>query len=126
MSPAPQRDVETNKAQRPKEQGLVLGVLLLAVLIVPQIVAVVTAGWTSGTLAKGSQMILQGLHMQYFGVLFLLSYFFDSKCFFFRWLIWVCEHLTMPRSRRMAFFYFALGFGLGTWVLLIGLGVVPP
>jgi len=58
------------------------------------------------------------------GVMFLASYFFEHKTFFFRALIWVCENFSRPPGRGMAFFYAALGFGLGGFAFLRGIDLV--
>lgn len=77
-----------------------------------------------GPVTKGPDAIIGGIYLQFWGLLFLLSYFFSHKCFFFRGLIWICENFSSPKGRKMAFFYFALAFGIGTTVLLTGIGVI--
>ena len=68
-------------------------------------------------------MTLLGLYIMAWGFMFLASYYFGHKSFFLRALVWVCEHFSYPRGRKMAFFYFALAFGLGLMALLAGLGI---
>ena len=58
------------------------------------------------------------------GAMFLASYFYSHKTFFFRGLIWVCEHWSSPKGRGMAFFYAALALGLGSMATLSGLGLI--
>lgn len=56
--------------------------------------------------------------------MFLVSYFYSHKTFFFRGLIWVCEHWSSPKGRGMAFFYAALALLLGGLATLSGLGLI--
>ena len=70
-------------------------------------------GFELGSVTKGPASILAGIYLQFWGILFLLSYFYPHKTFFFRGLIWVCENVSHPKSRKMAFFGFALAFGFG-------------
>lgn len=72
-----------------------------------------------------TESIYTGLYLQIWGILFFLSYFHSHKTFFLRWLIWVCEHLSAPRGRKMAFFYFALAFGLGSISIFNGISAAP-
>jgi hypothetical protein len=106
--------------ERPSEPGYLLGWLIIGVLILFQ-----ALGFAVGlpTEHKGrATFILTGLYLQLWGFLFLAAYFFAHKTFFFRGLIWVCEHFSRPRGKGMAFFYFALAFVLGTMALFRGLG----
>lgn len=68
--------------------------------------------------------VLLGVFQQYLGILWLLSYFCRQRSFLFRALMWVCEHFSSPSSSLMAFFYFALGVGMGTCLILHGLGLL--
>jgi hypothetical protein len=74
--------------------------------------------------AKGVATVLGGLYVIYLGVLFLLSYFFSDACHIFSFLSYLCEECSYPAGRRMAWFYFALSFLIGSGVLLVGLGVL--
>jgi len=56
--------------------------------------------------------------------MFLASYFYSYKTFFFRGLLWFCEHLSFPASRKMAFFYFALALFIGGMGVLKGLALL--
>jgi len=108
---------------KPKnETGLVLGIAIIAVLIVLML-AVSYYGFKLGPLKQGPTAILLGIYIQFWGILFLLSYFYSHKTFFLRALIWMCENFSSPKGRKMAFFCFALAFGLGTAVLIQGLGL---
>ena len=65
--------------------------------------------------------VFLGFYIIYWGVLFLLSYFFSDASYVLRALIWVCEHFSHPRGRYMAFFYFGLSVLLGSGALLAAL-----
>ncbi|MCL2523329.1 MAG: hypothetical protein FWF17_01885 [Betaproteobacteria bacterium] len=62
-----------------------------------------------------------GLYILAWGFMFLASYYFSHKTFFFRALIWVCEHFSCPASRKMAFFYFAIAVAIGGSSLFSGI-----
>ena len=111
-----------NESSNPKESGITLGVALIA-LMVALVAAGVTSGLKPGPLRPGWPTFITGVSMMAWGAMFLGSYYFDHKTFFFRALIWVCEHLSRPKGRRMALFYAALGFGLGGLGVLVGLGL---
>ena len=68
--------------------------------------------------------LITGVYTLGIAALFLLAYFFESESVVFRGLIWVCEHLSFPASRKMAFFYAGLGGVLGTVAILQGLGII--
>jgi len=74
--------------------------------------------------SRGIGTILGGLYIVYLGVLFLLSYFFSEACYVFSFLSYICEACSTPAGRRMAWFYFALSMVVGSWLLLIGFGVL--
>jgi hypothetical protein len=75
-------------------------------------------------LGKSTEFILSGVYVWVIGLLFLLAYYFEEKAIVFRSLIWVCEHFSSPRGRKMAFFYFGLAAILGTMAILQGFGVI--
>jgi hypothetical protein len=68
--------------------------------------------------------VLGGVYSIYLGVLFLLSYFFPDRTYVLNILRYVCEECSRPASRYMAWVYFAVLVGVGSWLLLIGLGVL--
>jgi hypothetical protein len=105
------------------ETGLLLGFVSIMLLVV-LLVATLVVGFPSGHFSQDRGTVLMGIYLMVWGVMFLGSYFYDNKSFFFRGLMWVCEHFSSPASRKMAFFYFALGFFGGSVVLLVGLGIV--
>ncbi len=104
------------------EKGLGLGVSIIAILVVLMITPFFF-GYEPGPFRRDASTLFTGVYLQFWGVLFLLSYYFSHKTFFFRGLIWVCENFTYPRGRKMAFFYFALAFSLGSIAFLHGLGI---
>ena len=110
--------------EKPKETGLGLGLFIILILISLMISAATVGDGKLGPMKKGPGEIIGGIYLQFWGILFLLSYFFSHKCFFFRGLIWICENFSSPKGKKMAFFYFALAFGIGTMALLTGLGVI--
>ncbi|MES1264509.1 MAG: hypothetical protein ABUU24_02520 [Variovorax sp.] len=73
---------------------------------------------------RGLGAILGGFYLAYLGVLFLLSFFFSSACHVFGFLSHLCITCSRPASRHMALFYFALSVGIGSYLLLIGFGVL--
>jgi len=111
-----------NGTSNHKEPGIALGVALI-VLMAALVVASVMSGLKPGPLRPGWPTFITGVSMMVWGAMFLASYYFDHKTFFFRALIWVCEHLSRPKGREMAFFFAALGFGLGGLGVLVGLGL---
>ena len=72
----------------------------------------------------GPGSIVWGVFWLYSGLLFLAAFFHRNRCYLFRFLMWVCEHFSSPSHPAMAFFYAALGVGLGTAAILTGLGVI--
>jgi hypothetical protein len=73
---------------------------------------------------KGAGATVGGIYVIYLGVLFLLSYLFPGAGYVFSFMRYLSEECSCPRSRHMALFYFGLGLVFGTWLLLVGLGVV--
>src|SRR5262245_36543290 len=107
---------------QPQEPGYLLGGALI-VLLLGLLAAAVLTGDTSGPFKRGPAAILTGAYLQAWGIMFLAAYYYSHKTFFFRGLMWVCEHFSSPRGRGMAFFYFALAFGLGSVAMVRGLGI---
>lgn len=104
------------------EKGLTLGLSIIAILIILGI-SPLFYGFELGPVKPGPSSILTGIYLQFWGIIFLLSYFYSHKTFLFRGLIWICENFSSPRGRKMAFFYFVLAFSLGTLSLIQGLGL---
>ncbi|WP_133125674.1 hypothetical protein [Xanthomonas prunicola] len=105
------------------EPGVALGlglILILAALLL----ATLMSGFQTGPIRPGPSAVFLGLYLMAWGTMFLASYFYSDKTFFFRGLIWVCEHWSSPKGRGMAFFYAALALLLGGMVTLSGLGVI--
>ena len=115
-------EVGVNHNPRPYEPGYLLGGMLIAVLV-SLLAAAILSGEVAGSFKRGSPSFFTGLYLQAWGLMFLASYYFCHKTFFLRGLMWVCEHLSNPRGRGMAFFYFCLAFSLGTVALIRGLGL---
>jgi hypothetical protein len=107
----------------PNEPGYVLGASLIGLLLV-LFIACIAFEPSPGRLHAGFGTVLLGVYILTWGVMFLAAYYFSHKSFFLRGLIWVCEHLSHPAGRKMAFFYFALAAFLGSMGVLKGLGVV--
>ena len=103
------------------EKGLLLGFSIIIILItlgtLPSFFSL-----ESGSLQKGTATVLTGIYLQFWGILYLVSYYFSHKTFFFRGLIWMCENFSTPSGRKMAFFYSALAFTLGTVAVISGAG----
>jgi hypothetical protein len=112
------------KNKKKNEKGLILGCGIIALLAILMLLPF-HYGFELGPIEKGRTSVAIGLYLQFWGILFLLSYFYSQKTFFLRGLIWVCENFSSPKGRKMAFFYFTLAFGLGTMSLVKGLGLRP-
>jgi hypothetical protein len=110
---------------KPNEPGYILGGVLIALLL-GLMVAASLAGAGPGAWRRGPGAVLTGAYLQCWGLMFLAAYYFSHKTFFLRGLIWVCEHFSRPAGRGMAFFYFALAFGLGSVAVANGLGLGRP
>ena len=65
--------------------------------------------------------VLTGLYVQLWGIVFLLSYFYEKSNFVFRALMWICEHWGSPKSRKTAIFTAILSLTIGTIMLISGL-----
>ena len=103
------------------EPGYGLGIGLIVVLVV-LLIAAISTRTEHGTIESGLESVLLGIYIASWGFMFLASYFFSHKTFFFRALIWICEKFSYPSGRKMAFFYFLLAVFLGGFATLDGLG----
>jgi len=106
-----------------RERGLALGVILI-LIAAGLLTAAMVFGLQSGPPQKGFGTILGGLYFQYLGLLFLLSYFFPTRTFLFRGMMWVCEHFSRQPGRWNALVYFGLGTVFGGVVILYGIGLI--
>lgn len=106
----------------PKEPGYLIGFVSIAFLVV-FLVAILNQDFQSFEIKKGMGSVLLGLYLMLWGLMFLVSYYFSHKSFFFRALIWICNNFSYPASPKMAFFYSSIAFILGVTTLLKGLGV---
>jgi len=95
------------------EPGYALSFALIAGIVVPQ-VASLEWGLLDGN--RGTPIMLAGVYLIFLGSAFLASYYYSHKAFFLRRLMWFCEYLSYPASRKMAFFYFALATLIKTGV----------
>lgn len=109
--------------QPQNEKGLGLG-LLIILSLVALVVSPLFFGFEAGPMKEGTATTLTGVYLQLWGVLFLLSYYFPHKTFFFRGLMWICKNFSIPKGREMAFFYFILAFSIGTIAVLKGTGII--
>jgi hypothetical protein len=99
--------------------------LLIVALAVALVVLSSRPGLQAGhTATKGAGAALGVAYLVYLGLLFLLSYLFPGACYVFSFLRYLSEECSRPRSRHMALFFFAVGLFFGTWLLLVGLGVL--
>jgi hypothetical protein len=107
-----------------KSPRLALDVLIVAAGVGLQLLSTHFGVKAGQGFARGMGTVLGGISIIYFGVLFLLSYFFPDTSYILNFLRFVCEECSRgARGRHMAFFYFALALGFGGWLLLFGLGV---
>jgi hypothetical protein len=103
------------------QQKIVADIFLLGLAI---LLLVLASGVETGRpLKPGVHSFFLGVYILYLGVLFLLSYFHADRSYVLSILMWVCEDLSRPRGRHMAFFYFILSFLLGTCAILAALGI---
>lgn len=99
--------------------------LLIVAIAASLLVAASTFGLEAGRPAtKGAGAILGGVYILYLGLLFLFSYIFPRRCYVFSFLGYVCQECSRPRGRAMAWFYFTLSAVIGSYLLLVGFGVL--
>ncbi len=110
--------------KRANERGLALGLGMIGIIVgLSGLVFMMDVYATPPQ--KGLGTALMGMYLMSWGFMFLASYYYSHKCFFFRGLIWICEHFSRPEGRWMAFFYFAIAFFVGGMIFLVGLGAFP-
>lgn len=109
---------------RNSHSRLFLDVFIVAVAVVLIFLASHFGLETGRPATRGIGTVLGGFYIVYLGVLFLLSYFFSKGCNIFRFLNHVCTACSQPASRHMALFYFVLSLVFGSYLLLIGFGVL--
>lgn len=100
----------------PHHEGRTLGYVIIAVFGLLQLAVIATE--------EPVRYLFNGLGMIYVGGLFLISYFHEQRSFVFRALMTFCTRIAWPRSRKMAFFFFALPTVLGTISLIAGITVL--
>ena len=109
---------------RHQHPSLLLDLAILAVGAALLVLALRSGLQAGVPVKRGLGAIIGGLYIIYLGVLFLLSYFFSEASYVFSLLTYICEAWSTPAGRRMAWLFFALGAVLGSWVLLVGLGLL--
>jgi hypothetical protein len=110
------------------EPGYALGIGLIGVLVALLVASFVVGEEASpmqpGPMQPGLGTTVLGVYLFAWGLMFLASYYFSHKTFFLRGLMWLCENLSRPPGRKMAFFYFALACGIGSMAIFTGLGII--
>ncbi len=106
-----------------EEKGIVVGVVLISILLA-QLGLINYLCFELGPIKPSLSNIVLGIYLQTWGLMFLAAYYLSYKTFFLRWLIWICENISYPRSRKMVFFYFVLAFTLGVFTTLQAIGLV--
>ncbi|MCK4524704.1 hypothetical protein KAU15_07235 [candidate division WOR-3 bacterium] len=114
-----------NKKAQDKLIGIII-IFILIVLLFICIVFIINDFPQFKTLGIGMKPtnrvgILTGLYVQLWGLVFLLSYFYEKNNFVFRGLIWICENWGSPKNRKVAIFTGILGLITGTIMLISGL-----
>jgi hypothetical protein len=109
------------KQMRPKLAFDVLIVAVAGLLLFGMSYFGVEAGQT---LHKGAGNIVGAVYLYFLSTLFLLSYLLPDLCYTANLIRYVCDEFSHPRGRKMALFYFGLCFVIGTFVLLVALGVL--
>lgn len=95
-----------------QQNGRGLGYFLIGLFMLIQLAILLTE--------EPVRYLLNGLGLIYVGGLFLVSYFHEQRSFLFRSLMYFCTHIMIPRSRKSAFFLFALPTLLGMISLIAG------
>ncbi len=103
--------------------GRWLGWLFSAVLVALLAVSVLVGRFEPPH--RGIGTVFLGAYLQGFGLAMLASRFFPDGSWLFRALRWLCEHSRLAADHTVLAL-FALTFGMGTVVVLVGLGVATP
>ena len=112
---------------RINQRGWVLGVFLIIIAITLLGIAIQAGPPPTGSLNKEYKwrMLFGGFYVQYLGLLLLLSYFFEQKCFLFRAIIWFTEGMAFPfRGKGNAMFGAIMFFIGGTATVVIALMMI--
>ncbi|WP_372367151.1 hypothetical protein [Candidatus Uabimicrobium sp. HlEnr_7] len=99
-----------------KEMGLVLGITLILIYIVLMGILL------SNILEKRNSFILMGIIFKYIAFVFALVYFYESKSFLFRLIIFVLPK-WFPRIGHISVFISFMAFGF--YFMLVGLNLLP-
>jgi len=62
-----------------------------------------------------TKLFYEAVFFLYLGSIFFASYFYQRSLLLFNFIIMVCEKLSYPQSKKMAFVYAAIFFGFGCW-----------
>ena len=109
--------------EKENDQGLVLGISIIAVLVL--LVFMPVGEETVQELGKNMYTLITGLTLQYIGLVFVVSYFFPHKSFLFRLVMLFCGSKSPKlNERKIVLTYFLLCFAIGTYFLLVGVGVI--
>lgn len=99
-----------------RSASYVLGVALVAIF------ALVLSGWVAalipGLLNDDLKRVSAGVFLVYVGAMFLASYRHSETIPFLRGFMWICEHFSRVRHRKMAFVYFVVFTIAGIVVLM--------
>src|SRR5690606_5449698 len=97
------------------EDGIALGLTIIILLVAPQI-------WWFSSGSIPAPDIQQAAYAVLLAILMYLSYYYESKSFLFRWVMWTFTHFHVPRGRWLALIY-CLVFMLGAiWRFSLGVG----
>ncbi len=96
-----------------KESGYLIGFLSISLLILLLLGSFLNENPRNGIVQEDIGSIFLSLYIITWGVMFLMSYYFSHKSFFFRAIIWVCNSMSYPSTPKMAIFYSFLAFIVG-------------
>jgi hypothetical protein len=117
--------METNSSQSPhNNKPLLLIDILCFFVFVGFFVFSFKFGIKPESFTKGPTAIMYGIHSQFWGILFLLCYFFPDRSWILQRITWLCKNDRGFMGKNMAFVYFGFLFVGGTIVLLVGLGII--
>lgn len=89
---------------------VILGLILLSLAF--------TSPMSIDSTGRNHGNIWLGLYIMLIGICFLLGYFYSQYSYIFRLLDWFSCNFSVPKGRKMAFFYFGLALCIGVAVIL--------
>ena len=104
-----------NEEANANEPGLIIGVLIIGLILAYNIAPMPFIE------SEGEGLIATGIYIYFIGSLFIVSYYYSHKSFLFRLFMGLCEFLSWPSSRKMAFFYFGLSLMVGSLAIYDGI-----